>query len=233
MSVEIKTVAFADETKRLALGNAHWAATITAGTSWNRIRVGCRVTLDDTGANRTGTPRLYMGMLSAPSAGLTNGPLNAGTSHFVGTMPDDSTWTRLPGGGGGPSYQASGQTLGKKVAGTRTMGGASLDQRFSFDDSTPYRMILLCEIEKGSPNFTITSHSNPIPPVDHSLVLLERCLESSSFAGAMSLLSGYTASSTTIAVDESSDGFLNAVCLGWSLTTSKLNVGEILYAIYE
>ena len=231
MSVIIETVSFGDESKRLILTNAQWAATIVAGTSWNRIRVACRMSLTDSGANLTGTPKLYLGMLASPAAGLTNGPLGSSTSHFVGVMPEDSTWTRLT--SGGIHYQADGQHIGKKIGSTRTHAGAAFDQRFSGAEATPFRMIYHVEIEKGSPNFTIRTAGVAASPVDHSLTTLISTLESSTMTGANALLTGYGNQNNTLAVDESADGFLNAICIGWDRTSSALHVSEMFYAIYE
>lgn len=230
MSVVIETVTISSiADKRLLLGNAQWAATISAGTSWTRLRVAARMALDDTGADLTGTPRLYVGMCSSPAVGLTNGPLNAACDHFIGFISDSATVSRLT----GPPvhYSIGGQVIGKKVGSTITLAGISTGHRVSAAPTT-VRQVTMVEIEKGSPNFTIRCGLLGGAPSDISETLLISALESSAIAGGNSILSQANHSGT-IAIDEAVDGFFNALCIGWDRSSSKLHVSEMYYAIYS
>lgn len=232
MSVLIESATIgADTEKRLLLGNAQWAATISAGTSWNRLRIAARMALDDTGSDITGTPRLYLGMMSSPAVGMTNGPLNAVTDHFVGFVSASASFSRIT----VPSpnaYGMSSQLLGKKVDATITLAGSTVGHRISAAPTTA-RQVTMVEIEKGSPNFTLRCGTFAAAPADISLTTLISSLEDPTFTSAVGGTMSQSANVTTLAVTEATDGFLNAICIGWDRSSSKLHVSEMFYAIYE
>jgi len=230
MSTVIETVTIGTADKRLLLGNAHWAATISAGTSWTRLRIAARMALDDTSGDITGTPRLYLGMLASPAVGLTNGPLNAACSHFVGFISASTDFSRIA----APTpvaYAMSSQLLGKKIGASITMAGTSQGHRISAAPTTA-RQVTMVEIEKGSPNFTLRCGLFAAAPADISETVLISSLENSTFTSAVGGTMSQSPHSTTLAVTEAVAGFLNAICIGWDRSSSKLHVSEMYYAIY-
>lgn len=235
MSVTIESVTISSITeKRLVLSNAQWAATVTVGSNWDRLRVACRMCLDDPGISLGGNPGYYLGVVASPNSGFANGPLSgADCNHFLGYRPDDATWTRLA----GPpvSYDVAGNNcIFKKVGATETQAGTGGGIRISAAPSS-VRDIYAVEIEKGSPNFTVRWNGpSGNPPNDRSFTSLLNFMDNPDFANAVAALGGGSGSfSTTIAVDESTDGFFNAIAIAWDRTVASMHISEMVYGVYE
>lgn len=232
MSVQIESVSFADESKRLVLGNAQWAATLAIGTSWTRLRIGARIMIDDLGSNITGTPRLYLGVASDPSATFANGPLSGtGTKHFLGFISSASTWTR---NAGPPVYYslAAAQVVGKKVGSTITMGTGNATQRYVADSTR--RWIYFVEIDKtgGSPYTVYTTLTNATTPADQDEDTMINAMEVDAFASAATLIADGSLNAT-VAVDEVTDGDLNAICCAWDRNAVDMHASEMFFAKME
>ena len=233
MSVTITKVTISSvDDKRLVLSNAQWAATLSIGTDWDKIRVGCRISFDDLGSNPTGTPRQYIGMAASPSIGFANGPLSgASTGHFIGFRTADSAWTRNV----GPpvDYALSGGNYGiKKVGITESEFGSGLDMRVAGAQAT-VRRIQIVQIEKGSPNFTVRwSANNNAATTDETETELREAMDISDFSAACTTISA-SPNSGTVATTESSDGFFNAIAVGWDRSAFKMYVSEMFFAKYE
>ena len=226
MSVEIESVTIGAETeRRLVLTNAQWAATMNLGTDWNTLRVGARMALDDTGGNITGTPRLYLGLTSSPTSGLTNGPLSgASTKHFIGLITQGTQFTRS----GSPlSYNVSSDLCGTKVGNTITGGGAAGLKLSAVPDTA--RIGTIVQIEKGSPNFTVRVSFFGGTVADHTLVTMLSAMDVEDFTAAAGVL-GQSAVSGTLAVDEATNGFFNALCVAWNRSASTLHVSEMFFS---
>lgn len=226
MSVEIESVTVGSDTeKRLVLANGQWAATLALGTDWDIIRVGARIAWDDSGGTIFGTPGFYLGLTSSPVSGLTNGPLSGiNTKHFIGLITQATTWSRSA-----SQYTVGANALGKKV-GTTTTGTGSNTLAFSLAPSTT-RTGFVVQIEKGSPNFTIRASFLGVAPMDHDYVDLLAAMDVSDFSTAAGLLN-QSAFSGTVAVDEATDGFFNALCVAWDRATPEIHISEMLFGKY-
>jgi hypothetical protein len=238
MSVEIDTITVSSvEDRRLVLNNAQAARVIDIGSSWSTLRLGIRYCVDDTGANITGTPRFYLGLLASPSAGMANGPLGLVTSHFLGFRSGFATWTRQV----GPpiNYIAENGDLNrliKKVNNTVTTTGTGIAIRAGVN-AVPNRSALIIEIVKGSPNFTINFCSPIGAPSDiPNPNAMINAFQLATMANIATYLNGlfsgsYSANPTgTIAVDEGTNGSLNAICVAWDRSVPVMRISEILWA---
>lgn len=239
MSVSINTITIGGiEDRRLNLSNSQAARVITIGTSWTRLRVGIRFAFDDYGANILTTPRLYLGAISSPSVGMANGPLTNATSHFVGLITATATWAR-----NAPSpvwYNlATGSMYAKKINSTiSTVAGTNVSVGVSGQPNLR-RNIILVDILKGSPNFTITicmpSGVAITGDVTQSAHLAEAMSKSALTDAATYIASietgSYVGNATgALAVDEGANGFLNAVCVAWDRSSPSLNISDLMWA---
>lgn len=224
------------EDRRLVLSAAHVARYIDIGNSWTRIRIGTRISIVDPGAGIGGTPKLYIGVLSNPSAGMLNGPLTNNTSHYVGFQSVNSTWTRTVGPpvSFAPSSGVA-ACICKKIGSTTTTN--TLNTFGSCIPATPRRMQFMVEITKGSPNFTIACLSPASGSLGSDMAdynTLKGAMSFEPFANLTTyfngILGGATATaSNTLAVSEA-DGILNSICVGWSLAAPLVYVSDIFWA---
>jgi hypothetical protein len=228
-SVTISTVL----EKRLKLENAQWAGALSIGTSWNTIRIGARVCLADSGAAMTG-PIWALGVLSDPAVGMTNGPLTNATSHFVGQKSvAGAAWTRST----APArYGYTSNNRGKRVGATDTHIASATSSWFSAVTTT--RLIMMVEIIKGSPNFSlqqlVMGQTNALY-ADASYTHLLTAMQQGTLTAAATYLNGvqsgvYGASTVgAVAVDEGVNGSLNAVCAAWSFVIPACYISEVLF----
>ena len=220
----------------LKLANSQWAGSLNIGTNWSTLRIGWRWAMNDSGANIISTPRLYVGVMSSPASGMTNGPLGSSTSHWVGGYSVAATLTRST----SPTRYSLGMSAGKKIGGTITDASDFAGYMITADPGN-VRVAGLLEITKGSPNFSLRMSTvagvNGI--VDVSRAALEAAMELSDFGSVDDSLNTaiggsstrYTASAAqAIAVDEATNGDLNAICVGWERSSPALEVSEILFA---
>lgn len=225
---------------RLVLSNGQVARVMAIGTDWTILNISARLAFGDFGANITGTPRFYMGVLANPTAGvLTNGPLNgASTSHFVGAISQGATWTRAT----GPvrySTASNASWKGKKVGATITGIGTAGDGRFMSGD-TSLRVYLQVQITKGSPNFSIrhcTKTTANVPIDVTNLDLQGTCNQASPIVEVANMMNSFgvntyaeiASGQFSIAVNEAVDGFLNAVCVAWDRSNPVCYVSELQF----
>jgi hypothetical protein len=195
-----------------------------------------RLSLDDSGANITGTPRFVAGILNAPSSGVANGPLSASTSHFVGMRTRAASFVRAA----GPpvNYLAStGMELFKRVGTTNTTTAIAGNWR-NVAEPTSYRWPLVLEIEKGSPNYTLTVlyWSGAVLATDFTEGATAGAMEPDTMAQAETYLesiaaASFTTVSGTIAVDEGVDGSLNALVFGWNQAAPLMHFSDIHFKV--
>jgi hypothetical protein len=240
MSVTIDTVSIGAETddRRLVLANAQAARVINIGTSWTQIRIGVRFAFDDTGADILTNPGFWLGMLASPSASMANGPLTAATSHFVGFLSTQATWTRE--NAPNTTYRltsSAGGTSVKRVGNTTTASAAGGGKNTTWVSAVPAsrRNVHGVEITKGAPNFNIRLLSAVSAPVtDITSAQFLTAMGQTTIAQAatylQSLGSSYTSTDNdNIAVSEATDGFLNAICVAWNRTPNSVHISDIAW----
>ncbi len=207
---------------RIRLINSNFARlwSTDVGTTWTKIRVGCRISIEDSGAAITGTPRFAQGICS----GTSNIYLDATTTHWGGTVTNgDFGRVNDP----PVRYYNAGNLFvpAKRISTTLTVGTGFYASYVSFRDTTAgQRAAMFLDITKGSPNFTFNLFSP----------------QSSSFATDCSLAT-YLAqialtsptitehafgSAQTLAIDEVTYGYFNAINFAWD-RSSALEVSDV------
>lgn len=237
MGVTIETVNVGGNDKRMVLANATVARLMSIGNNWNKLRVLCRCAMDSTGGNLAGSPRQYIGVMSNPDATVTNGPLSGTTSHFVGNFSQIASWTYSATPNryylqGGDSYVPC-----KRVGNTNT---TIVTGNFAHISAAPLtRCVLGVEITKGSPNFDVRPVSwwyNPTGMFDMANGVLEQGIVHPGTVHDMA--AWFTAQTITtcigwgqnlIAVDEGTNGPLNAVVVAWDRVSPAMHISEIIY----
>jgi hypothetical protein len=120
--------------------------------NWTTIRIGLRLCIPSA-ANIVGTPRLWVGV----GSGLANAIGDATTTNWVGAYTDTATWTRAT--VAGPPVVAHSGTLiirsVKKVGTTVTQNAAGFGSNVLFSLQDTFLSLLMVEITKGSPNYSI------------------------------------------------------------------------------
>lgn len=237
-TIDNVTISSVDD-HRIVLANSTIARKISIGTDWLRLRIVLRHAVDDTGANLTSTPRFWVGMMSNPTPDVSNGPLGATTSHFVGGVTGIATWSRQTSPTRYYLNSAAGFTLGKRVGNTSTLTNGGNFFHFYAQPST-LRTVFMVEIVKSSPNYTISyvEHwfNGTSSVADVPLANVLGCCQTLTTSQAIStwLPSGtygaYGGTSVTVAVNESVDGPLNAVCCAWDRTTPAMRISDLYWA---
>lgn len=245
MSLAIETITVGGiEDRRLEMSNVQAARYINIGTDWQTLRLGIRIAVVDTGASLLGPPRLYYGALSNPAAGMTNGPLTATCSHFVGfaTGSFASHWARTA--GPPPYYNISNGSAGiqtpavKKVGNTITPVVATAINSYIPTTGSLSRGISMMQIAKGSPNFTIimVGQTTATPPPDCTKNFLIDAMGQPTMSNAatrLSTLTGTTYSASTglvLAVSEATDGFLDSICIAWNVASPLIYISDFFWA---
>src|ERR1044071_4256722 len=93
MPTTVKTRTFSSvQDNRSRLSNSNYARlwSSSVGTSWTTIRIFCRISIEDAGANLTSTPRFAFGI----SSGTANIFQDTTTTHWLGLLWNIATWTR-------------------------------------------------------------------------------------------------------------------------------------------
>lgn len=209
---------------RFVLNNSSVGRVLAIGNNWSRLRIGIRMTCDDTGSALGSTPRFYLGAMSNPASDMSNGPLSSSCSHFVGMVTNGPTWTRYtsptrynPGG----VYSAA-----KKIGSTLTTAGSSNDSNIV----TGVMLGCMVELVKGSPNFTIWRCPSYKFSANTNSELIT-AMQTNNFTTAASNLTTVVATSTAIAVDEATNGNLNAIVVAWD-KTNPLRFSECYWSIF-
>lgn len=187
---------------------------IILSEGWTRLRVGVRIKPSDSGANLTGTPRFGLGLC----AGSSNILGDATPDHFVGIITNDATWTRST---SQTRYTVNPVDIAKNVDGVLTTG-SSISTTLVL--TTGFWKLLLVDITKGSPNFTVNMvlFPNANSTTDAS--------EANFLAKMMDDVPAFTnhtaGSAQTIAVNEGTDGTLDHVNFWWDNATA-MNLADI------
>lgn len=196
-------------------GNTQIGRTLSIGTSWNRIRIGCRIVCDPNGNTGDFTPAIAFGMCS----GTTNMFNSASTTNFLGLVfRAGIAWTLSSQiwfqSGGAPG------NVSKRVGTTTTTLSLGLNSWYCAGDVS-WRSYILVDITKGSPNFTVGLGTYQTGSVNDTSL--------SSFYDRMQgnpdPPSPY--SSAAVAFDEIA-GSLDTVNFYWGTTNRKMEVSEIL-----
>ena len=216
-----RTISAATE-KAIAMTNSAFARTLSIGTTWTKIRVGIRFHFRDLGSAPSGTPRFALGLCS----GTTNIMGDASVTHWVGCITDAASW----GYAAGSHYGSITWSPAKKVNTTLTVG-SSLTTTMGIParaaDNVADRMMLMVDIEKGSPNFSFASFwPGPTSSVDATKANFLSRMEEATPSG----FSTHTfTTGGSLAVSES-DGTLNAINIAWDRASFAAELCDIAVA---
>lgn len=215
----LRTVSSVDDV-RAVLSNSTLRRLLSIGSTWNKIRVGVRLIVNGSAAV-VGTPRFAMGVCSGTANPFNNG--SASTDHFVGAATKFATW-----GYSGNIFYINGGTadwLPTKRVGTTTTEGTTLVGSLVLPSVTlAKRWCLFLDIEKGSPNHTLQAfYTNNTLAADTSKETFLSTVE----VEACSLTHHAFGTARTLAVDEGTDGALNAVNISWDRTSPTIEICDI------
>lgn len=219
-----KTISSVEDAK-WSITNGHWSGVI--GTSWSRVRIAMLFSLVDIGSAPT-SPNLAFGLIASPTA--SNSVLHTTTSHFLGVRCT-SALTRTA---GPPPYLTGTLFRIKKVGSTVSESASISTIRFSYSDVI--RNIWMLEFTRGSPNFTqrISVGTTALTAqTDMTPAILREALEDELVAdSAIQNLFYGSPPSASMAVDETTDGSLNAVHIAWNKATPAMEVSAVGYSVF-
>jgi hypothetical protein len=212
-------------TRRLSLGSDWIARKISRGGNWNKIRIGIQYQFADQGANIAGTPRLWIGM-GTWLKGIGN--YNA---HFLGARTNMATWTRSV-SNGVALFSSVAFTASKVVNQTETTSGSA-----SFNLGTQQisrRWALMVDINKTTPSavsVSVYTGNNTVSGIyDFSYDMFLDSMEQA-VPGNVSYATSVV--STTMTVDEATNGPLDSVNIGWSRTTFPIEIAGLAVGYYD
>ena len=139
--------------KRVQLSNGQMCRRMQYLNNWTTLRIGLRLCFPSA-ANITGTPRLWVGV----GSGTANAIGDATTTNWFGAYFDTATLAR-----GTLVTPAIAYSQGnwlrpvKRVGTTTTAGGSLITSGLTMSLSDTFLSILMVEITKGSPNYTINA----------------------------------------------------------------------------
>lgn len=217
-------------TKRLVLSSGQAMRMPIYGNSFTKMRIGLRCSFPGT-STITGTPQLVIGMCSG-----TSGYADALTDNFVGVRSTSSTWP-IFGTPGVNAYYGSiaNWKVTTKVGATITTGASSMGGLYVSAEEL-IRCVLVLQIEKGSPNYTmrlLAPNSTGAAQTDVSDSQLVQLMElDDTLSSPSDVVANYStrASNNTIAADEVG-GDLNSICIFWDKISVPLYIEDVQHRL--
>jgi hypothetical protein len=195
---------------------------------WASIRIGMHVILDGT-ATFGGSPVLVLGVCSNDTAGYAAG---ASTIHFVGASIGGAATTFTYDGTNKLYTPNANYAIHKKVGATVSTAafGTGAAAKISADRDVARSAIIL-QITKGSPNFSLSiATPNSAAAGAHNVTDAEflALMEMSLISDANTIITGYLGGAPgTIAVDEATNGSLNAIDIHWNQSGVPLEISAV------
>ncbi len=223
----ISRIIGAQTDQRLALLNGQASRVLAFTSSWTRIRLGMQFCISNV-ATISGVPVWALGA----TAGTANGFGDTSTTHFLGVRAP--TTGNLVYTAGPPAYDAqsggAGINLCKKVGTLIT----SIQSAPTFNCSaapTTNRSVVIVEITKGSPNFTVDcacASTTAAAQLDCTDTDFLNMMELASLTTIGTVKTGYTnAGAITTAIDEATNGFFTALNVFWDRTSAPLEISAL------
>lgn len=201
------------------------------GTTWNVVRIGMRFGIEDFGDNLISTPRFGFGM----SSGTSNLLMDVTTTHWFGAYSNGALWRRNPGTPpgalytiGNAGYTNNSIVLAKRIGSTVTTGSAlaqAADYNGIGDVTLAKRIVWFFEVTKGSPNFTVRFFS-PLAGTTLVDVTPVQFLSNMELTAPSIAAHGWSGN-VTMAIDETTNGFFNAVNIGWDRTSPAIEISDV------
>lgn len=212
--------------QRASLGNDQIVRQILT-TSWNKIRVGVRMCVT-VQTSITGTPKFYIGVCNNSNAAGNNGAGSRVTNHFVGMLSTTASWNFSA----GPGFYTVAFTSARRINATNVTSGTGS----SIITATPEtaRCMLAVDIDKTNPSAVavdLVGINNTVTGTpDLSLANFIAQLKSDAI-----ILDGYakTSLTTSLTINEGTDGVLNSVNVSWMKTLERLEFSDVSYHIFS
>jgi hypothetical protein len=219
---KLRTISSVNDT-RIQLNNSSFARkwSSTLGTSWTKIRVWARISVTDSGADLTSTPRFAIGIQSGDTTRFLDA---GGPTNWCGMITNVATISRTAGPpvlyGAGSLYYAA-KKVGTTLTLASTLNGNTI--RLGYDATTANRICVAVEITKGSPNYNFISLSQTGTAADLSLATLEAQIVLATPSIAQHIYN--SGGSINLAVSEAA-GTFDAVGFAWNHSDSLVELSE-------
>ncbi len=214
------------------------AALIDISSSWTKLRVGCRVSLTDSGTDIIGGATIFLGLLASPSAveWLTD-RITPNTSHFAGIMAQENTWSRNTN-----SYQTGGTVVGTRVGNVDATSEDTDDLFLPLAPASVRGMMILEFVRTNAADttweFNIITPGNDagclvdVTQAQFIAIMEENSLTFGNYATTVlggSYGSGIGLINRVVSVNEATNGILNAVCVGWTRSDPLVEFSDVAY----
>ncbi len=216
--IKLRTISSVDD-KRARLANSNFARLWSSdlGTTWTKIRIGCRLSIEDSGAAISGA-KFAFGICS----GTSNIFMDATTTHWLGVIHGNYGAT-LNRGAGPPVQYNNYIELYKKVATTLTLiDFGNSNTVYMRDCTTANRAVMFLDITKGSPFtlrlFCCTSASGDVSVTTYldQLPVASPTITGHAFGNAV-----------TTTIDEATNGYFNAVNVAWDKSSPAIEISDL------
>ena len=208
---------------RAALSNSTLRRLLSIGTNWTKVRVGIRWSILNTAADITSAPFLAVGVCAGTANPVNNG--SATTDHFLGVRTTTTTWQIKP----GPYYVGDvtySLRASKRVGTTWTNTSGTNNLWYAWYVIPGQRQMLFVYILKGSPNFTISVLS--VSTISGTADVSQADFFDKVVLASPGNWNGhYLATGNTVAVDEATNGYLNAVNVAWHRSNPKVEISDL------
>lgn len=190
----------------IKMSNSTFARPLTIPSTWQSIRIGIHLWMPPDNSSPTGTPRFAFGL----SSGTSNQVGDSNTTHFVGVITNSNTWTKS----GSFSYNSIAFAPCVKVGTTMTTGSNMTgDSRLGISSSLACLWAL--EITKGSP-YTFKLWAPSV--IANNLGITTTQFNIAMNAAKDGITLGSVGTPQTLAVNEATNGTLNAINFWWNRT---------------
>jgi len=226
---------FEPQEKRLSQSNSQWAAKLDLGASWSNIRIGWRWAADDFNALNLWDTQCYMGLMTTPDSGITNGPLSWQTEHFVGIRRFNYNVYTVA----ATPYWSTSWNMSKKIGTTITNSAPAISTALFSTDPSSVRTIHIIDFQVVGPLITVSHVTcegvSGFLDIEERSVLEDAMNEATVALATASIntyIGGggtrYSNSSASLAVNQVADGALNTFVAGWPLV-QNLYLSEVLF----
>lgn len=210
--------------KRLKMTTGQGKRLLAYLTSWTTVRIGVHWAIDPTAgaANITGTPTFFVGLCK----NTANGYADVTTDHAYGFKHVGASMTYNANAGN--PYYTTGNCVWTKRVGTTITNSSNVGGPMITANNTARRSVMIIEITKAAPNFSAqaifpTLNTQGGIATDITPLQFEDMMNAASLTAAGALQSwNAPGAATLLAVDETTNGQMNALNIFWDKTAYPL-----------
>ncbi len=197
------------------------------GTSWQKIRIGMRFSIYDTGSDATVAPGTFMGLQLGICQGDSYALTDPNIVDFMGfKIPDGSTrtyWSRGSGYAPAIYYSTDYICLLTKTGASWTRSSVTNGNTYLAAAPAILRSLLYLDITKGSPSYTLTLRS----PTSASMTDASRYAYLTSLENEAAPVSPAAFSATTLTLDYAGAGLHDSVAIHWGNLIPAIDICDI------